>query len=208
MEAFDRIMHRGGTVALEQAASFFMKNDPVHHALQSITEKLRELEIPYAVVGGMALVAHGYDRTTTDVDILLTSTGHRVVKEQLDGLGYVPPFAHSKNLRDTQTGVRIEFLIAGQYPGDGKPKPVAFPDPATASVEIGGIRYLKLEKLIELKLASGLSAPTRLRDLADVQELIRHLKLPREMAEQLDPSVRGKYLEFWEAFQQNPDEPE
>ena len=52
------------------------------------------------------------------------------------GLGYIPPFTGSKNLRDTEHGVRIEFLIAGEFPGDGKPKPVAFPDPAEAGVEI------------------------------------------------------------------------
>jgi len=32
--------------------------------------------------------------------------------------------------------VRIEFLVSGQYPGDGKPKPVAFPDPADVAVKI------------------------------------------------------------------------
>ena len=48
---------------------------------------------------------------------------------------------------------------SGGFPGDGKPKPVAFPDPAGASVDIGGIRYLSLEKLVELKLASGMTNP-------------------------------------------------
>lgn len=35
-----------------------------------------------------------------------------------------------------------------------------------------GVQTITLEKLIELKLASGMSASDRLRDLADVQELI------------------------------------
>ena len=51
------------------------------------------------------------------------------IHAKLEGLGYVPPFSGSKNLRDTEHGVRIEFLIAGEFPGDGKPKPVAFPEP-------------------------------------------------------------------------------
>ena len=42
-----------------------------------------------------------------------------------------------------------------------------------------GIKYLSLEKLMELKLASGLTNPNRLKDLADVQELIRVLRLDR-----------------------------
>ena len=146
-----------------------MKEDAVHKTLRAIALRLDELKIPYAIVGGMALVAHGYERTTVDVEILLTSEGSRRVREKLDGLGYVPPFTGSRDLRDMQTGVRIEFLITGEFPGDGKPKPVAFPDPAAVAVEIDGIRYLRLENLIELKLASGITNPNRLRDLADVQ---------------------------------------
>ena len=35
------------------------------------------------------------------------------IHRRLDGLGYLPPFAGSKNLRDTEYGVRIEFLVTG-----------------------------------------------------------------------------------------------
>ena len=49
---------------------------------------------------------------------------------------------------------------------------------------------LPLPMLIELKLASGMTAPHRLKDLADVQELIRAARLPRELADELDPYVR------------------
>jgi hypothetical protein len=105
----------------------------------------------------MALDAHGFRRLTVDVDILVTRDGLRTIHEKLEGLGFVPPFEGSKNLRDTEHGVRIEFLLAGGYPGDGKPKPVAFPDPAKVGVEIDGIRYLRLSSLIELKLASGMT---------------------------------------------------
>ena len=204
MIAFEDKMRAGGNQALEEAERFFMKDDAVHKTLRTITARLDELGIDYAVVGGMALVAHGYERTTVDVDILLTSEGNRRVREHLDGRGYVPPFAGSRNLRDTQTGVRIEFLITGEFPGDGKPKPVAFPDPAGVAVEIDGVCYLRLEKLIELKLASGITNPNRLKDLADVQELIRVLNPPRAMGDGLDPFVRGKFFALWDGLQSEP----
>jgi hypothetical protein len=54
---------------------------------------------------------------------------------------------------------------------------------------------------VELKLASGISAPHRLKDLADVLELIRALDLPADLASRLDPYVREKYLELWRAAQ-------
>jgi hypothetical protein len=34
-----------------------------------------------------------------------------------------------------ETGVCVEFVVAGEYPGDGKPKPVAFPDPESFRAE-------------------------------------------------------------------------
>ncbi|MGD0541820.1 MAG: hypothetical protein ABSB33_09915 [Tepidisphaeraceae bacterium] len=204
MNDFDATMRRGGDSALQEAAKFFMGTDPVHHALRAIAARLEELAIPYAVAGGMALVAHGYNRTTVDVDLLVTPEGHAKARSQLDGLRYVPVFTSSKNLRDTQTGVRIEFLLTGQFPGDGKPKPVAFPDPDSAGVVIDGVRYLKLENLIELKLASGMTNPGRLKDLADVQELIRILKLGHGFEGKLDPYVRAKFADLRQAVEMNP----
>ena len=42
--------------------------------------------------------------------------------------------------------------------------------------------------------------PGRLKDLADVQELIRALKLNAEFGEQLDPYVRPKFAELRRAI--------
>ena len=74
------------------------------------------------------------------------------------------------------------------------PKPVAFPDPQRVSVERDGIRYLSLPALLELKLASGMSNVLRAKDLGDVVELIKLLKLPPELGEQLNPYVREKFV--------------
>jgi hypothetical protein len=95
--------------------------------------------------------------------------------------------------------VPIDFLVAGEYPGDGKPKDVRFPDPATGAVRAASIPLLPLEGFLELKLASGQSAPHRLQDLADVLALIRTLGLEESLAERLAPSVREKYRELWRA---------
>ena len=60
---------------------------------------------------------------------------------------------------------------------------------------------LPLPRLLELKLASGMTAPHRLRDLADVIELIRVNALGEELADSLHTYVREKYLELWRAAQ-------
>jgi len=204
-DQFEDFMKRGGVASLSAASEFFMRDDPVFNTLRTITAKLQQLRIPYAVAGGMALVAHGYDRTTVDVDILVTPEGLARIHAELEGLGYVPPFAGSKHLRDTTTKVRIEFLTTGAFPGDGKPKPVAFPDPADAGVEIDGIRFLQLPRLIELKIASGMTNPGRLKDLADAQELIRVLKIGADLEQRLDPFVQRRFRELWLAVASDND---
>lgn len=78
---------------------------------------------------------------------------------------------------------------------------MSFPDPAEVAVRGARAALLPLPKLIELKLASGMSAPHRLKDLADVLELVRTASLPSDVAGALDPSVRDKYMELWRAAQ-------
>ena len=56
---------------------------------------------------------------------------------------------------------------------------------------------LGLVPLIELKLASGMTAAHRGQDLVDVIELIRLRGLLPEFAQQLDPYVRAKFAELW-----------
>lgn len=187
--------------ALRKATAYFMGTADVQAAALALAARLDEEGVPYVIAGAMALAAHGYLRVTEGVDVLLTRDGLERFKRRYVGLGYVEQFAGSKGLRDTERGVKIDVLLAGDFPGDGKPKPVAFPDPA--QVALRGERYavLPLERLVELKLASGMTAPHRLRDLADVLELIRARGLPRELAARLDPYVQAKFDELWVAAQ-------
>ncbi|MCA1614254.1 MAG: hypothetical protein LC800_08970 [Acidobacteria bacterium] len=147
-------------------------------------------------------MAHGYPRFTEDIDLVMTAEGLETFHRELVGLGYVPAFEGArKRLRATRTGVPVEITLAGEYPGDGRPKPVSFPVPLEASVEIDGARFVTLEKLIELKLASGMTAPDRLKDLADVQELIKLRGLTAEFADGLHPYVREQFTRLCSAVE-------
>lgn len=190
----DRILH--------EASEFFMQRGNVYQALRDLARRLDEIGIPYAILGGLALGQHGMPRMTMDIDVLLTPEGLKEFKKRCLGRGYVTAFPGAeKTFRDTGTGVRIEVITTGEYPGDGLPKPVRFPDPRDASVDMNGIRVVTLERLVELKLASGMTAVHRLRDLADVQDLIRVLGLPVEFAKRLDESVRPLYEKLWSESQ-------
>jgi hypothetical protein len=187
--------------ALHTAERFFMGDARVQHAAREMAERLEKENIPYAIAGAMALNAHGYERVTSDVHVLLTREGLARFKAKFLGLGYVEKFPGSKGLRDTANNVAIDILLTGDYPGDGKEKPVRFPDPAEAAVRGREYRVLPVATLVEMKLASGMTAPHRLKDLADVIELVRAARLPLALMDELDPWVREKYLELWNAAQ-------
>lgn len=201
MITYEQRLSQNRLWALQEGSMHFENESAVHKTLHRIVQRLDDLGIPYAIVGGMALFFHGLRRFTEDVDILVTREGLRQLHEALEGLGYIPPFAGSKNLRDVESGVKIEFLVAGDFPGDGKPKPVAFPDPQNVTTVIEGIRFIALPALIELKLASGMTNPLRGQDIIDVQRLIQILALPKSMEESLNPFVREKYSELWQLIQ-------
>ena len=190
---------------LAEADEYFMGEGGVHHAAAEIARRLSEAGIDYAIAGAIALAEHGLKRLTVDVDILITREGLTRFKDQWLGRGYVDVRPGGKAVRDTINNVKIDFLIAGDFPGDGKPKPVAFPDPRGAAVQGETYRVVSLPRLVEMKLASGMTARHRLHDLADVLRLIRAARIPRDFGDQLDPYVREKFLELWLAAQ-HPDE--
>ena len=143
----------------------------VQSAVRKIVAILEGEGMPYAIIGALALNEYGHRRVTVDVDPLMRESDLQAFKSRWLGKG------------------------------DDKPKPIAFPDPAEAAIRGVPFALLPIERWIELKLASGMVAPHRAKDLVDVQELIRSAKFAREMAVGLDPWVRGKFVELWELAQ-------
>src|SRR5947209_16497537 len=123
----------------EESRRYFMHEGILNKSLDRLVADLKSHEIDYVVIGALALLAHGYPRLTEDIDLVVTTEGLDKFHEQLIGLGYVPAFPGArKRLRSTKDGVKIDVITTGEYPGDGKPKPVSFPNPAEAAIEIAG----------------------------------------------------------------------
>jgi anhydro-N-acetylmuramic acid kinase len=201
---FRPVPARPGAV-LEEADAYLMGRSRLQEAARALVRIFEAERIPYAIAGAIALGAHGRVRLTEDVDVLLRRDDLARFKRAWLGRDYVEPTPGLKAVRDTARGVRIDFLLTGEYPGDGKPKPIAFPDPATRATEADGLRVLELDALIELKLASGMTAAHRGQDLVDVMELIRARALPLGHAERLHEWVRDKYRELWQLAQVRDD---
>ncbi len=188
--------------AYDEGLRFFMGEGILNETLRRVTKDLENHQIEYSVIGAVAFNQHGYRRFTEDINLLLTEEGLEKFKEELVEKGYRSAFeGATKKFRTTAENVTVEIITSGEFPGDGKPKPVVFGDPSENQTEIDGVKTLTLEKLIELKLASGMTAPHRLKDLADVQELVKVKNLTAGYAEKLNPFVRGKFLELQKAVE-------
>lgn len=187
---------------LEEVDAYVAGTSPVQRAAADLAKRLHALGIDYAIAGAIALGVHGFVRLTTDVDLLVTPDGLARFKAEWLGRGYVEVFPGSKAVRDTVNDVKIDFLLTGQFPGDGKPKSICFPHPrdARASVE-RAYDAVSLTTLIELKIASGMTAPHRPRDFDDAIRLVRANALPREYAANLHEYVRAKFDELWQLAQ-------
>jgi hypothetical protein len=140
--------------------------------------------IQFALIGGLALPYHRYLRFTEDIDILTTKDGLERIHRDLVGRGLTPRFQGArKSLRDTTYNVRVDVITAGERTGSQEVR--------------DGMRLPKLETLISFKIASGIWG-RRLKDLGDVQELIKANGLDEALAAKLPAELRPKYLELLE----------
>ena len=136
----------------------------------SVARLLAEANINYAVIGGVAMNFHGYRHCTNDIDVLTTPEGLNAIHQLLVGHDY--QIEGKRNLRDVQNDIVIDVLVR-EGPID--------------CVDLASHRIVALTKLIELKLGAGLAARGRIKDLADVQELIKTAPLPREIGASIRP---------------------
>jgi hypothetical protein len=181
------------TQRLKEIGMFFQGKDEVHKTMRRAARRLERAGIPYAVVGGMAVNAHRYRRTTGDVDFLLTRAGLEAFRQRFVGKNYAAVPEHPRRFLDRTSGITIDILVTGRFPGSGEPGPIPYPNPERVSEVIDKIRVVDLVTLVQLKLAAR-----RLKDFADVVDLIRFNDLDESFAERLHPSVRSDYIEYLE----------
>lgn len=178
---------------LAEIDMFFQGTDRVHQTMRRVAQRLDQSGIAYAIIGGMAVNAHRHQRTTNDVDFLLSADGWTAFRALIAAGEFDPTPSRPRRFIDRATGVTFDVLVTGMFPGSGKPGPIAFPDPATVSTVVDELRVVDLLTLVELKLAAG-----RYQDFADVVNLIRANQLDASFQDRLDSTVRTDFIECFE----------
>jgi hypothetical protein len=135
----------------------------VEEALPDLISLLRASGRPYRIVGGVAVVHHGYVRATQDVDVLVTA------EHGLDALLETFGFSREGATRlRHRSGTPIDLLIAGQP--SPRPGEAPYPEPDTLVTSPDSHDVVGLPGLIALKLAAR-----RAQDRADIVALLTPL---------------------------------
>jgi predicted nucleotidyltransferase len=158
--------------------------------IEAILRALNDANARFLIVGGLAVVAHGYVRATVDMDIVLNLERENVLRAMaaLKKLGYLPlvpvdpaEFADEKTRKswieekhmivfqmrhaDPQS-TRLDIFVAEPFDFEKEFSMAKWEEVAGVASPV-----LRLEELIRMKHDSG-----RPQDLADIEEL----KLIRE----------------------------
>ena len=178
-------------------------NEDLWQTAEYCDSVLRREKLPYSICGGVAVCLHGYQRNTTDIDLVIRAEDRDAVSNSLIGAGF--RWDEQTVEFRSESGIAVQCLISGEPAG--KEAEVKIPEPiGDANVEIReGLCVVRLSRLIEMKLASAMTAPHRLQDFADVIKLIRANKLSREYGNTINPYVEEKFLEMWQSAQVEED---
>ncbi len=156
---------------------------------------LTDAGIAYSVCGGVAVCLHGYQRNTTDLDLVIRSEDSEAVRTVLTEAGFTWD-AEKAEFR-TADGIAIQFLIAGHKAGKGTEVSVSEPIGELNVELIEGLSVVRLSRLIEMKIACGMSNMRRThKDFADVVELIAIRHLDGSFARFLHKSLRPTFREL------------
>ena len=162
--------------------------------VQAVDRVLKAIGAEAVLGGGWAVWRHGYvGRVTQDVDVIVAAADLpeflRVASVSgFERLASVP--GRWPKLVHNETGIDVDLLPEGERPGTAsRPAPTTIRHPAGMGASGSALKYIRLESLIELKLAAG-----RARDESDVVELIRANPDQVEAVRQHLAAIHGDYL--------------
>jgi len=166
--------------------------------LRQVTAVLEELDIPYGVTGGFAVVVWGRPRFTADIDIVVALKPEKVKKlaQELlktDAHGYIDEDTAQEAIRKKgsfnfihpTSGLKIDFMVIGSEPYDLEQiKRRVAKDFAGQTIFFISPEDLILNKLLWYKKGEST------RQLEDIESIIK-----------IQKKLDWKYVEKWAKIQ-------
>ncbi len=135
------------------------------HAAEIASRKLTEAGIPHALAGGLAVGAHGYPRTTDDVDFLV---GDEAFEKHAGG------FVTLKLPLISVGKVRVDFVSMDDTQEERDQTREAIDVPSRGQE----VLVVPLPLLVYMKLKAG-----RQKDIADVVELLKRGRIEIDLVD-------------------------
>ena len=148
-------------------------------------EDLRKVQGSALVAGGVAVIHHGYERITRDIDILYAYSDGKILERLKPFFKLVKELESGwHKLEHRETGVRLELIPEGALGTYG-----FIPAPKTVGGENG---IISLYGLVWLKLISR-----RTQDIADLVTLAKgRFSEVAALRERIHPEMWGRFDEF------------
>ena len=164
-------------------------------SVEAIVKALNGAKVKYLIVGGLAVVAHGYERLTKDVDLVIGLTPRNIIRglRALMKIGYqmsipVTPEDFADRKKRTRWRKSKNMIVLKLWSDNHRRTPVDvfvyepfdFDEEYAASKHenvMANVRapVVSLKTLLQMKRAAG-----RPQDLADIADLKRIEQLKRE----------------------------
>lgn len=160
---------------------------PEDEALRALRALLDDAGVAYKIAGGIAVVHHGYVRSTDDLDVLVEAGGVERLDPHLAAHGFSRP--SERRLVHGPTSVQVDLLVEGEAlprPGAG-----SYPSPGATEASPGDSAIVSLPALVTLKLRAR-----RHQDTADVVALLKPLEDAEYLAleSRVPAELRGDLL--------------
>ena len=108
-----------------QKAYTMLRNESLWEVSMQCHELFQQAELPHSICGGVAVCLHGYQRNTTDVDIIVNAQDSDKIKDLLLAAAYEWD-AVEREFR-SPSGIAVKFLLSGTKAGKGSE--VSIPEP-------------------------------------------------------------------------------
>jgi hypothetical protein len=130
------------------------------------------------IVGGIAVFLHGYERTTTDIDVY--TTNRPALADALSRRGFV---WSDERRQFEKSDIPVQLLA----PQDKLPY---YP---TKFSRVRDVRTVTLGELVTMKLSTGTEFVHRAQDLADVIRLIEVIPLDKSFTPSIAKPYRAEF---------------
>jgi hypothetical protein len=174
-------------------------HSPLLETVKRIHGLFNSLHVPYAVIGGLAVLRNGYARTTIDIDILTVKEGWgKITASRPAGFAFEPDAAV-----DEENGVNVDIL----FEGDDWDLAFNLPAPGDISEFDADLQanFSSFFHTVQLKMAVYLSKrridgpEIAAKDLADVVELTKRnlCRIGPPFIDALHKGVRREYKRIY-----------